>query len=368
MTRSTKIFCVALLITISLTLISCGSTTTNVVSCHTTTAQAQEIKTEVEYSGVLNTFKTAVISSQLAGHVVAVNVDEGSKVKADQALIELDKQDLTAQLEQAQTNIVKSKSGIEQAQVTYNNALLDYKRNQELFNEGTISQKQLETYKAALDISKSNLDMNNKGNMPASQATIKTIQLNLAKTTITSPISGIIANKNVNMGENINPGTPLLTIVNIDNLILTVNVSEDLLPFLQEGSKVKVMVDSMNNKALDGSIKFISPIAISTGQFFPVEILLNNTQGQLKAGMTAHVHFSLNLQASLAIPNEAILTQNGKNYVYIAENNIAKKVSVDVGIKGDTYTWIKSGILKDTPVITDQLNALIDGIKVNIVK
>ena len=118
------------------------------------------------------------------------------------------------------------------------------------------------------------------------EGTAKYIMEQTGKTIIKSPGQGIVTSLNIQAGDYAGAGTPVATITDTSQVILKGNVYESWLSYLEPNAKIDVYIDTLD-KTYEGTVTYISPVAISSGQMFPVEITLNNEQGELRAGMTA---------------------------------------------------------------------------------
>jgi len=323
--------------------------------------QNREIEGIISVTGVLNPVESVTVSSQISGHVSQVTVEEGTSVQKGETLISLDKKDLQVQLAQAQSNVEHSQSSLEQAEIAYQNALDDYNRSKELYDSGALARNQLDKSKVQLDLAKKQMEAARKSGMASANSGVQAASLALNKADIKSPINGVVTAKNVNPGENITPGVPLLTIVNTENLLLTGNVSEELINLLNQNLTAKITADAVPGKEFSGKVKFISPISISTGQFFPVEIIISNSDLQLKAGMTASAQISVKQQAARAVPNSAVINRDGKNYVFVIEDDKVHRTPVKIGLSGAEYTSILSGLDMGDMIVTSNPRQLTDG-------
>ncbi len=130
------------------------------------------------------------------------------------------------------------------------------------------------------------------------EAALGLINVQLSKLTVSSPISGVVAAKNIEVGEITQAGAPVLTITKLDNVTLTAYVPESQIGLVMLGQKVEVSVDSYSGEVFNGQVTYISPRAVYTPgnvqlkderekTVFAVKISLANQEGKLKPGMPA---------------------------------------------------------------------------------
>src|SRR5690606_35814760 len=146
-------------------------------------------------------------------------------------------------------------------------------------------------------------------------ASVRNYQIQIDISTIRSPIDGVLTTRNVNIGQVVTSGSAVISIVDSSILKLKSTIPQEQLWLLTLGQDMDVTIDSYPGTVFKGTITTIGPIAVSTGELFPVEISLKNDQG-LMAGLSAHS--TLNLKATeVIVPRTAIQTIDSKNYIYI---------------------------------------------------
>lgn len=334
------------------------------VPVKTEEVKVMDFSGQLALTGIMDAQEKSNLSSQLPGIVTKVRAKEGTFVKKGAVILSLDKKDLLNQLDQAQAGLANSQAQAEQARLNYENAENDYKRFQELFQSGAIPQQQMEQITLKRDIAKSQYETAQGAGLQAAQATIHAINLNLAKMDIKSPINGILVTMNVSVGDMLGPGLPLGTIVAIDQLALSGNLSESQINYVKLGDPVEVSVDSIPSRTFTGKISYISPTSIPTGQFFPVKVALDNPEGILKAGMTATAKITVKNPAVIVIPNSALLKQDDKNYVMVVNEGKAVKTAVRTGLENEEATVIIRGLQAGQRIVIDGAERLADGVEV----
>lgn len=192
-------------------------------------------------------------------------------------------------------------SGVEQAKATLQVAENTANRMKALFDSGAISQAEyekttldLEKARTALDQAQAQYDLAKEGptsnTIAALQAEVSRLQssLELAKNTyqntmIQSPISGIVAKKNIDPGEMAQPGAPLLVLVNMDRVKVEASVPQEQINQIKVGAPVDVKVNSLGGKVLKGTVEFVSPISDANSSSFPIKVTVDNKDGELRA-------------------------------------------------------------------------------------
>jgi len=195
-------------------------------------------------------------------------------------------------------------------------------------------------------------------------ANLMGLNVQLKNATIKSPLTGIITSQNVNIGEIVSPGVQLISIVDTSTLKLRSTIAQDLLPLLTQGQEVDVTIDSYPDKKLTGTVTGIGPIAVSTGQVFPVEITMMNDSG-LMAGLSAHASLNAKIEA-LIVPSSSVMNSNGESYVFVIKDQIASRQPVKVGLKNNKQAQILEGLNQGEQIAVSNVKALADKMPVNI--
>ena len=292
----------------------------------TTKSTQQETKNQYIMAGKIDANDQVNIASKISARVSEVLVDIGSNVNAGDTIIKLDTQDLQAQADQAQAavntanaNLTNAMSTTRPEQVAQAQATLDsatesyevanknYERTKTLAEIGSNTQQQLETAHQQLTAAESQkksaeeaLNMLENGATETSidvfkaqvgqaEAALKTAQTALNNGTITSPISGVVNAKNINVGEIASVGATLVSISNPNALVVNAYAPLDVIGQLQEGQDVVVKVSEVENVVFEGKITVINSKLNSQSRNVLVKVSLSDPNSQLKPGMLAEV-------------------------------------------------------------------------------
>ncbi len=359
-----------------LAIIISGCASRSVVAVTTATAAKQELSTTLDFSGVLLPAQSTDIASQISGQVASLGFQAGSAVKAGDILMTLDTATLSAQLAQAEAGLqsaeaaaeaVKSQTSV--AKITLDAAQKSYDRTKSLFDSGAVSQSQLDDAKDKLDTATAQYDSAAGPAQDQAQAAVSTAQANvrnlnvqLSHATIKSPLDGVLTSQNVSAGEVVSPGVAVISVVDASSLKLKSTVSQDVLPLLANGQGMDVTIDSFPGSSFKGAISRIGPIAVSTGEMFPIEVTIKN-DGKLMAGLSAHA--SINVQTDgIVVPSSAVVQNNGAGYVFVVKDGLASKRLVSIGLKSDKGALITKGLAAGERVAITNINALTDNMPV----
>jgi RND family efflux transporter MFP subunit len=362
---------------LALTLSGCA--THSAVAVATKVAANQELSTTLDLSGVLVPADTADISSQITGRVISLGFQAGDTVKAGDVLMQLDTASTNAQLAQDEASLqsaeaaaVVARNQAAVAKISLSSAQESYNRVKALFDSGAESQSDMDNATNALNTAQTQYDNASGAALDQANAAVGTdkakidsdrVQLN--EETITSPLDGVLASRNVDVGEVVSPGATVMSVVDSSSLKLTSTVTQDVLPLLALGQTMNVTVDSLSSHSYQGSITTLGPIAVSTGEVFPVEVTIKN-DGKLMGGMTAHASAAVKA-SGIVVPSAAVVPGGGASYVFVIKDGMASKRLVTTGQKSDQDTLILTGLAAGEQVAVTNTNALGDNVPVTVV-
>jgi len=304
------------------------------------TARSQNVDMAYVANGTFQPKQEVVVSAEVAGRVVRVLVDEGSRVSAGQtlAIVEGNKLDV----------------GVANAEANFNNAQQDLQRFESAFKTGGVTQQQLDLAKLQFETAKNNL---------------RSSKINAGEVTIKTSVGGIVNSRKIEPGSYVNLGMPAFEIVNVSSLKLRVNVDEKNVAALKVGQEVNISASVYSDKNYTGKITFIAPK--SDGSLnFPVEIEVPNpSTNELRAGMYGTATFGSNTSSSvLVIPRSAFVGSVSDNRVFVAKDGKSIETKVVSGRNFGDNIEILSGLnAGDQVIVSGQIN-LLDQTAIEIIK
>lgn len=335
-------------------------------------AAKSELASTLKISGKVAASKEVTIVPKSGGKATEVRVEVGQKVKQGELLIALDDADIRAQIKVNEAALQVSKAGQQQAVIAYQEAQANLERMKALFAEGAISKSQLEDAENALARAAASYTPDSGGTQTAAQikqaeAQLEAARINLQNTKITSPIDGVVAAKNIEPGEMAAPGSPVLTIADMDQMVVEGNLAESEVNFAKVGDEVKVYVTSANKEHFRGYIENVSPIADPVTKAYSIKIRIENGSQLLKGGMAAEIHMTAEARDDvLVLPREALLDQGDRQVVYVIDGNKAQERAVTLGLTTDDMAEIVSGLKAGEQVVVSGQQFLTDGTKVTV--
>ncbi len=370
-------------------------------------ARRQSMTISREYAARIRAQKEIMVSAKISGRVASTRADVGQQVRKGQVLFTLEARDFDAQYRQAKaalesarasltrtsdsslsSQVLQAQASVRQAQVQYDETRDLFERTKKMFDNGTVAQQQLDSAQAryqsaeiALSTAKDNLSLIQEKGGPQStgvastqveqaQAALDLAQSQLDSTVVASPITGTVSTRNVDAGELVASGVPAFVVIDSSSVTAEASVSQDTVEKIRRGERISVAVDTANGSSrMQGVVDTISPAADPRSQGYLIKVSVSNNDGLLRPGMFARVSFPVEDRANvLVVPNGAIVTETGIDYVYEVTDGVVKKTAVETGVSTDAVTEITSGLAEGALVVTEGQTFLTDGQKVTPVQ
>ncbi|MDQ2703770.1 MAG: efflux RND transporter periplasmic adaptor subunit [Pseudomonadota bacterium] len=264
------------------------------VSYVTTPAAIGDITVEVSATGTLQPLIQVDISSELSGVMRSVAVDENQRVAKGDVLAELDTVRLSAQVERAEASVKAAEAKILEAKATLTETEQAFTRAEQLLKRGMTSEQTLDTATAARSRADANVAMA-EANLAIAQAELKQQQADLEKSTIYSPIDGIILTRSVNPGQTVASSmqAPVLFVLaaNLENMELEAAIDEADIGGVEPGQAARFTVDAFPERTFDAEIREISFASVATEGVvtYNARLDVDNDELLLRPGMTATV-------------------------------------------------------------------------------
>lgn len=338
-----SLFC---LVTFSLILSSCGG--------------KQEAKTEAEKKlqavkireievtnfsevyklvGTVKAFQEAKISSEEGGLITYQPFDKGNRIGKGQVAVRLRKDMDAASYDQAQTQYELAKSNFE--------------RMEKLYNENVTTEQDYTNAKFQLELAEKSLNV---------------LETRLSKSYVLSPISGVIDHKYMGKGEVCGPGTPILNVVDVSRVKISAGIPESFIGEVTKGSSVLITFDVYPGEEFTGTVNYVAPTLSAVNRTFEIELVMNNREGKFKPEMSANIQITKSsVDDAVVLPQDQIIDFGSEKFVFVLENDIARKKLVSIGGRNNNNAMINSGLNKGDKLIIEGFQSLTDGDKVQVI-
>ncbi len=305
-----------------------------VVAVKAMIVQSSDRQVTRTYTGSLEGEQQAVLYARLPEAVREIVSHTGSRVKADDIILTLDK--------------FGPSSSYSQAYSVYENARKNYDKMKFLFGQGAISESQNDGAKTEFEVAEAQFE-----------SVRRMIEIH-------TPIAGIVTSVNVSPGDLAQVGQALATVATTDKLRVKIPVNSDDVALVKVGDNVTVRTDATGATA-DGRVVRVASSADPVTRAFTVEALIENGEGSFNPGMFVHVDYILQqLTGVLAVPREAVLTLDGQPTVFASVGGKAEQKRVVLGPEISGYVVVTSGLKAGDTLITLGQDYLENGLSLNV--
>ncbi|MBN2458704.1 efflux RND transporter periplasmic adaptor subunit [Candidatus Woesearchaeota archaeon] len=271
-----------------------------------------DVRLQVVTSGTLSAITLVQVGSQVSGKIISLYADFNDKVKKGDKLAELDQESINQQIRQQEANYLISKTALDKAKLTRDNAKIKYNRSKQLFDKELLSVEELEA--AEITYQNSEADVQSAdARLKQSEAQLEAAKVDLTHTVIRSPIDGIVINRAVNVGQTVTSGmqTPVLYEIanDLSKMQLACNVDETDIGKVEPGQNVQFTVSAYPRRTFTGKViqKRLKSESTSNVVTYPAIIHVENSDGALMPGMTATVTIiSAEAKGALLVPGAAL--------------------------------------------------------------
>lgn len=316
--------------------------------------QRMRLSARLEFSGPLVAPQTAVVRAKAAGTLLALNVAEGSRVAAGQALGRID-------LAEQTSRVAERSAGVDSARATLAQTERTHASNERLAAQQFISAMALDNSRAAVETARAALQ--------AAAAAADTARIGLRDGTLLAPIAGIVARRQVLPGERLAVEQPVLTLVDLARLELAGAVGTHEVSRLAPGLAVQVQVEGVD-QPVAGRIVRIAPAAEPGTRAIGVTIELPNPQERLRAGQYAVARVELADDTErLTLPLAAVGSAAGQDHVWLIENGSLARRAVRLGRRDEREGRVEvvEGVRPDSQVLAARFDNLREGAKAVVV-
>lgn len=315
--------------------------------------QEASIKKSLNVSGTLEGENEAVVISETSGKITAVKAKVGDWLTKGQLIVQVENDLQEAALLQAKAQVLA-------AQTSYEKAMADLKRFEDLFNQKITTQSDIENARLGAKAAEAQL----KG----AEAGLKQAQKQFDNTFIKAPLRGRLADRYVEEATMITPGTMIAVVVNSRNIKLKSSVAENEVTLIGNHAAATLSADAVPGKTFNGLVTSIAQKA-NNERTYPIEIIVENDKDELlKSGMFGRAIVEVaKAEKTIVIPSASVLTDEQKShYVFVESAGLAKRVNIQLGLEQDGHLQVISGLaFGDRLVIAGQQN-LTDGAKVTV--
>lgn len=291
----------------------------------------------VEALGTARANESVDITSKTSNRIIAIRFQEGQQVRQGDILVELDGTEARADLAVAEAALGESRS--------------QFNRSRELFATKALSQSQLEQIEATL--------RQNEARVAAAQARVN-------DTIVRAPFSGRVGLRNVSVGSYVTPATVITTLDDTSIIKLDFSVPETFLTMLESGLDIQAASSAYPGQRFQGKVGSIDSRIDPVTRSVIVRGNVDNRDGRLKPGMFMTVRLVRAEDEALSLPEQALVPENDRQYVFVVRNDQAHKIEVTTGRRRPGEVEVVRGLTKEDIVVVEGTQKIADGTPVRI--
>ncbi len=354
------------------------------------TVERGDIARSVVATGKIEPLTKIEVKSKASGIVEKIYTDAGQKVKQGQVLVQLDREQLQASVDEARANLQAAEAAQQAAEASYQKNLVDAQgpdvpflkkdmdRAHDEYKQGLVALNAMQDAEKNYDLAvnkqqsaQRNADMSKaqvaqaKAQIAQAKAALDNAEENLRYSTITAPIDGTVLSKDVEVGDAVSSilvlgstATLVMTMGDTSEVYVLGQVDEADIGKVYLGQPARIVVESFKDKTFQGKVTKIAPLGVEKDNVttFEVRVSIQNPGGELRANMSANAEIILEEKKNvLLIPEGAVIFDKNKNTtVEIPDphgENGRKKVAVKVGLSNGIKSEVTFGLNQGQQVI-----------------
>lgn len=298
----------------------------------------QQLADDVESVGTAQANESVNLTAKVSDTVTAVHFEDGDLVEQGDILVELTNSAEAARLSEVQSEV--------------DDARRQYERLQSLIETNLISQTDLEVARTRYD---------------TARARLEGVIANMDDRLIRAPFSGMLGFRNISEGTLVTPSTVITTLDDISTIKLDFNIAEVFFAQLQPGLTVKANSIVYRGRDFEGLVQNVGSRIDEVTRSVQVRAEIDNSDRVLRPGMLLTVGLSLNERDTVVVPEAALVPSQGRQYVFVVdEENIARRVEVEIGRRRPGLAEIVSGVVPGQRVVTQGIAQVRPGQPVRI--
>jgi len=321
-------------------------------------AVRMNISEKLFYTGTIEAWQKINLTPDVGGKIARILVNEGDRVSKGQVLAELDAEAIILQLKQAEAAQAVAQAG-------FNNAQTNLERMERLSKEKAVSDQQYEQVKLGYDSAKAQLEQ--------AQAAVNLAQHSLDVSILKAPFGGVIASRNAEVGDVINPmmggfspgsAGGVLTLVDFSRIKIKVDISGADISRIQKGQAARLRVPTILGQEFKGVVQVVNLAADPQTKQFGIEVSADNPDQVLRPGTFGEIIIEVHShENALVIPQKAVLENK---YVFLAQDGKAARKEITLGLQNTTMIEVSGGIAEGDLVIAEGNFGLEDGGSIEI--
>jgi HlyD family secretion protein len=366
----------------------------------------QSLTYSLVVSGDISPLMQVELSPKVSGYLEKISVQIGDSVRQGQVIAQIDRAEFVQKVREVEAKVAQAKAAadeleagtrsedirqaeeaVKQAQSRYDNAKTTRERMDALYSRQIISKKDFDNADTECAVCEAQLSANqeklkqlkegarrevregSRAKLKEMEAILAQEQIRLQNTQILAPFAGEIVRRNVDSGALVSPSTPVVTLIHLETLKAVANVLEKDVGLIKPGMKAKILTEAYPGKPFEGTVVRINKALDLATRTLQAEINIPNPGHLLKPGMFAKIEMVLKENPNaLAVPKDAVLKEDGKEFVFTVEGNQAFRKPVVTGIEQERLIEIVEGVKDGDKIVVRGQESLKDRSTIRIIE
>lgn len=304
---------------------------------NTVLPERDTVRDVVKAVGSLRALNAVELTTEVSGRVIELNLETGERVEKGQLLLRLDDRQARADL------------AIIEAQLA--DARRQYERARQLRSNNSISQSQVDELRTAVDVA---------------EAQRESARVRLENHRIKAPFAGVVGLSDISVGAYLTSGTSVTTLDSTDQMELNFAVPERFLGEVALAQPVNGQSPAYPDQTFGGKLVELGTRINELSRTLPVRALIDNPEGKLRPGQFMSATLTLREREALVIPEQAVMIRGDEQYVFVAEDGIARRASVTLGSRMPGRVEVVDGLTMEDRVIVTGQDRLSSGDRISV--
>lgn len=305
---------------------------------NTVLPKSDRVRDQVRAVGSLRALNAVELTTEASGRVIEINLEAGRKIEQGEVLLRLDDRQARADL------------GVIEAQLA--DAKRQYERARSLRDKNSVSQSSVDALRTAVEVS---------------EAQRMAARVRLEDHRIEAPFAGVAGLSSVSIGAYVSAGTTLTTLDATAKMELNFSIPERFLGQINPGQAVEGSSPAYPGQTFNGELVELGSRVDELSRSLPVRAVIDNADGRLRPGQFMSVSLTLRERQALVVPEQAVMVRGDEKYVFVAEDGIARRVSVSLGSRRPGQVEITSGLTPEDAVVITGQDRLSSGDRIRVI-
>lgn len=297
----------------------------------------EAVRDEVRAVGTLNAIHSVEVTTEVSGRVVELDLEPGQRVAEGELLVRLDDRQARADLQVIEAQLADARRQLERAR--------------RLRSNNSISQSQVDELTTAVDVA---------------LAQRQSARVRLENHRITAPFAGVVGLSDISVGAYLSDGTSITTLDTTERMELRFAVPERFIGEVAVGQGVQATSPAFPGETFEGQLAELGTRISELSRTLPVRALIDNRDGRLRPGQFMSASLTLRERQGLVIPEQAVIIRGDETYVFVGEEGVARRVTIQTGARLPGWVEVTDGLGEQQAVVVTGQDRLSSGDPVRI--